>query len=951
VAERLTQAYVLPNVGKPPQMLQPQSSTNRVMLVGVTSRNVSAIRMSVLARWTIVPRLMGVPGVANVAIWGQRDRQLQVQVDPTRMREHRVTLNQVLETTGNALWFSPLTFVEASTPGTGGLIDTPNQRLGIQHFSPITTPATLAKVPIEETDGKLRLGDVANIVADHQQPLIGDALVDGGPGLLLLIEKFPDANTLQVTHGVERAIRDLQPGLRGIHFDTTIYRPASYVEKSIDNVKLALILGAALLVLAFGALIFRWRTGLVALLTVPVSLVVAALVLYALGNTMNALVLTGLVAALVVVIDEAVVGADAIATRLRRERAEGARTSLPVLMLEATAQVRGAAVWGTLAVALATVPLFFLHSLSGSFFPHAAVAFLVSLGAAMAVALTLTPALAVLLFSRGGAERESPAAAWVQARYERALAQLVSTPSVALGAAALLVVAGVFSAPFLKHSLLPTFKESTLLIRWDGPPGTSLPEMDRITSRASAELRSLKGVEDVGAHVGRAVTADQVVDVNSGELWVTIDPHANYDATLAAVKRVVAGYPGLSEDIQTFSNSRAHDVLSGAQDDLTVRLYGEDLSRLAQKATQVQHAIRGVGGIVDPRVQLPQYEPGLQIKVDIAKADHFGVKPGDVRRAAATLLQGIVAGSLFENQKVFDVVVRGGPQTRSNLTSIKRLFIDTPGGGHVRLGQVASVKLVPTPTVIRHQAVSRYVDVTANVGGDVGAAVRGVNRALAAIRFPTEMHPEVIATPTQSLGRLISIAVAAAVGILLLLQAAFGSWRLALLSFVTLPLAVVGGLVAAVAAGGTLSLGSYLGLLAVFGLAARNNVLLITGYRRREQQNGEASFADLVVGASRERLAPTLTAAVTAAVVVAPLAIRGSIAGYELIHPLSLVILGGLVSATAVNAFVVPVLYARFGAAAESDAEVTPAEVLLGRLRAWRRKSDVPEVPAAPELP
>ncbi len=950
VAERLTQAYVLPNVGKPPQMLQPQSSTNRVMLVGVTSKAVSAIRMSVLARWTIVPRLMGVPGVANVAIWGQRDRQLQVQVDPARLRARGVTLNQVLTTTGNALWYSPLTFVEASTPGTGGLIDTPNQRLGIQHFSPITTPATLAKVPIEETDGRLRLGDVASVVADHQQPLIGDAVVNDGRGLLLLIEKFPDANTLEVTRGVEKAIRELQPGLPGLHFDTSIYRPATYVEHSIDNLRLGLIIGAALLVLAFGAFIFRWRTAIVALATVPIAVVTAALVLDAFGSTMNALVLTGLVAALVVVIDEAVIDVEAVASRLRR-RADGHGASLPALIVDASSETRGAALYGTLIVALATLPLFFLHSLSGSFFPHAAVAFLVALGAAMVVALTVTPALSVLLLSRGRPERPSPLARRLHAGYDRALSNLVATPSLAVGAAGLLIAAGVLSAPFLKHSLLPTFKESTLLIRWDGPPGTSLPEMDRITARASSELRSIKGVEDVGAHVGRAVTADQIVNVNSGELWVTIDPHANYDRTLASVKRVVAGYPGLSEDIQTFSNDQARATLSGAKDDLTVRLYGESLSGLANKATQVRRAIVGVSGITAARVQLPQYEPSLQIRVNIAKAERYGVKPGDIRRAAATLLQGIVAGSLFEDQKVFDVVVRGTPQTRSSLTNINRLLIDTPRHGDVRLGDVASVKIVPTPSVIRHQAVSRYVDVTANVNGDLGAAVRGVNRALSTLSFPSEMHAEVIASPRQPLGRLIAIAIAAAVGIFLLLQAAFGSWRIAALSFAMLPLAVVGGLVAAVAAGGTLSLGSYLGLIAVLGLAARNNVLLINGYRRREQGGGEPAGAELVVRASRERLAPTLTAAVASAVALAPAAVVGPIAGYELIHPLAIVVIGGLVSATLVNVFVTPALYVRFGAAAEPDAELSIVEALQRRLRGWGRKDEVPEIPVAPELP
>ena len=320
VAERLTQAHALPNVSKPPQMLQPVSSTNRVLMVGVSSQSTSAIEMSVLARWTIVPRLMGVPGVANVAIWGQRDRQLQVQVDPERLRDRNVSLSQVIESTGNALWFSPLSFVEASTPGTGGFIDTANQRLGIQHFSPITTAATLSQVALEDTNGRrLQLGDVASVVENHQ-PLIGDAVVKNGRGLVLVVEKFPDASALDVTRGVEDAINSMRPGLSGLEFDTTVYRPASYIDKAISNVRLALIAAAVLLALVFTAFLGRWRAAVVGLVTIPLSIITGALVLYALGKTMNAMVLAGLVAALVLVIDEAVVDIDNITRRLRRHR-------------------------------------------------------------------------------------------------------------------------------------------------------------------------------------------------------------------------------------------------------------------------------------------------------------------------------------------------------------------------------------------------------------------------------------------------------------------------------------------------------------------------------------------------------------------------------------------------------------------------------------------------------
>ncbi|TMQ67615.1 MAG: efflux RND transporter permease subunit, partial [Candidatus Eisenbacteria bacterium] len=291
VSERLTQAVALPHVSRPPVMLQPMSATSRVMIVGLSSQSLSPIQMSVLARWTIVPRLMGVPGVANVVIWGQRDRQLQVQVDPKRLQAHGTSLLKVLETTGNALWVSSLTFVDASTPGTSGFIDTNNQRIGIRHILPIVSPAGLSQVPIDGSS--LRLGDVADVVEDHQ-PLIGDALTKNGPGLLLVVEKFPGANSLNVTRGVEEALSELGPGLSGMDMDSNVFRPADFIETATRNVRLAAILGFLLVALALCALFFEWRAAFVSLVSIPLSLLAAGLVLHLTGATLNTIVLAGL---------------------------------------------------------------------------------------------------------------------------------------------------------------------------------------------------------------------------------------------------------------------------------------------------------------------------------------------------------------------------------------------------------------------------------------------------------------------------------------------------------------------------------------------------------------------------------------------------------------------------------------------------------------------------------
>jgi CzcA family heavy metal efflux pump len=916
VQERVAEAHVaLSGVSRPSQMLQPLSSTNRVMMVSLSTETVSPIQMSVLARWTIVPRLMGVAGVANVSIWGHRDRQIQVQVDPEQLRDRGVTLGQVVESAGNALWASPLSFVEASTPGTGGFIDTANQRLPVQHISPLVTAPDLARVRVDGANG-LRLGDLANVVEGHQ-PLIGDAVVNDGEGLLLVIEKFPDASAPDVTRRVEAAIDSIRPGLGGIEFDTNVYRPAAYIDESIDNVALAGIIGAALLVVLLGAFVVGWRPALVALVSIPLSLVAGALVLYALGETMNALVLAGLVAALVLVAHEAIVGADNIARRLRERREESNASSTTAVILDATLEVRAAAQYGALIVAVAVIPLLFLEGMAGTLFPPIAIAFLAALGASMVVALTVAPALSLLLAPQVPRERgQSWVVRWLQPRYARALEWIVGRPVVVYLAAGAIVVAGAAAIPFLGHSPLPTFKERELLIRLAGAPGTSLPEMNRITTLASRELRSIDGVQNVGADVGRAVLSDRAVSANSAEVWVSIDPDADYDETVASVENVVDGYPGLAGSVQTFSNERVSEALAGSEHDVTVRLYGEDLGVLRTKANEIKEAVAGVDGLVDERVELPALEPTLEVEVDLLAAQRYRVKPGDVRRTAATLVSGIGVGSLFEEQKVFDVVVWGTPETRSSLTSVRRLLIETPGGGHIRLDQVADVRIRPNPSVIERHAVSRYVDLVGNVEGRGRAeVVDDIEAALDEVAFPLEFHAEVLAADGQPSGRLIVLGIAAAIAMFLLLQAAFGAWRRAALAFLTLPVAVAGGVLAALADGEPLSFGSYLGLLAVLGLAARNSVLLVSHYRRLELDGGDGFGREVVLRGARERLAPILMSGLAAALVLVPVLVLGGMPGLEMLRPMAVVVLGGVLTATFLNLFVVPALYLRVGLA------------------------------------
>src|SRR5688572_496149 len=389
VQERLTQmgAAAMPNIAKPPVMLQPYSSSSRLLMFSLASDKVTPIEKSVMARWTLQPRLLGVPGVANVSIWGFRDRQLQVQVDPEKLRDRNVTLKQVVESTANAQISSPLSFVEGAVPGTGGFIETPQQRLGVRHvFDKLTNPKELSKVPVDGTGGKVRLGDVTTVVQDHQ-PLIGDAVVNDGNGLMLVVEKFPGKNTLEVTRGVEAALEDLKPGLGGMDPDTSVFRPATFIEDAIDNLTLAIVIAGILLALAIAAFMFQWRTVLVALFTIPMSLIAAALVLDLMGETFNAISFAGLAVGLALVIDEAVAGAENVARRLRQHREAGSDRPTADIVRDATSEIRSPLAYAAFISLLAIVPVAVMEGRPGAFFEPLALSYAVAVATAMLVAL------------------------------------------------------------------------------------------------------------------------------------------------------------------------------------------------------------------------------------------------------------------------------------------------------------------------------------------------------------------------------------------------------------------------------------------------------------------------------------------------------------------------------------------------------------------------------------
>ena len=933
VQERVSMVTpTLPSWASPPVLVPPLSATSRMMKIGIKSDKLSVIDLSMITYWTIRQRLLRVPGVANVAIWGERLEMLQVQADPGRMQRHEVSIEDILETTSDALETNLYSRSDGHHVGTGGWIETPNQRIPIRHVLPYVhdpqrvSPEPLANTVLEvKDDGTvLLLKDVADVVIDHQ-PMIGDGIIDDGIGLLLIVEKFPWGNTLQVTKGVEAALDALRPGLPDVEIDHEIFRPATYIEMSMENLGRALILASILVVVILFVFLNEWRVAVISCTAIPLSLMAGALVLYVRETTINTMVLAGFIIALGAVVDDAIVDVENILRRLREnQRKTSGRLGLGRIVIEASFEVRKAILYSTVIEIMVLVPVFFMEGLSGAFFRPLAFSYALAIGASTIVALTVTPALSFILLRRAPLEkRESVLVRGLHRGYDGLLARLVRAPTPAYVAFAIIALAGVLVVPRLGQELLPNFKERDFLMHWLTKPGTSWPEMDRITIEGSKELRQIPGVRNFGAHIGQALIMDEVVGMYFGENWISVDPSVDYDETVNTIQATVDGYPGLFRDVLTYLKERIREVLTGTSDAIVVRIFGQDLHTLHEKASELRDEMEKIEGIVGLHVELHEEIPQIEVKVDLNMASAYGLKPGDVRRASARLVAGEEAGDIHIANRTYDVQVWSTPETRHSLTSLQRLPIDYPGGGAVPMSEVADVRVAPTPNVIEREHLKRKIDVSANVRGrDLGSVYADVKAAMARVDFPAEYHPELLGEYTERLevqSRMFTFAVLAVIVVFLLLHTSFGSARLATISFVLLPAALVGGALGAYLGGGIVSLGSLVGFLTVLGISARNGILMINHFQHLEGEEGVAFGPELVVRGAKERLAPIVMTATTTALALVPLAVAGQIPGNEIEHPMALVILGGLVTSTALNLFVIPPLYLRFGGSSGRD--------------------------------
>jgi len=926
VQERLALATAsLPAAARTPVILPPLSSTSRILKIGIGSKSMSQMDMSEAARWTIRPRLMAIPGVANVAIWGQRDRQLQVVVGPRQLASRGVSLEEVIVGVGNAV-----------SVGGGGFIDTPNQRLAVRHESWVRTPSDLGRAVVASRNGTtLRVSDVGKVRIGYPPP-IGDAVINGKPGLLLIVEKYPWGNTLEVTRGVEKALEELHPALPQLDIDTTIFRPATFIETALANLSSALWIGCLLVVLVLLLFLADLPSAIISALAIPVSLLSAILVIIHLGHSVNTMVIAGLAIALGAVVDDAIIDVENITRRLRLNGALGQPEPVAQVILKASLEVRSSIVYATAIVIVAICPVFFLEGVAGAFFAPLASAYVLAILVSLIVALTLTPALCLMLLRvKPGEHSVSPVSRWLQSVYSRVLLRTLHRPKLISVIVMLGLSLTIFAFPRFGQEFLPHFKETDFLMHWVGKPGASLQAMRRITARASDELTSIPGVRNFGSHIGRALAADEVVGPNFTELWISIRPDVDYDATVRRIQEVVSGYPGLHRDVLTYLRERIKEVLSGTSASIVVRISGPELAGLRQSAQQVARALGEVPGVTELKVEAQVLVPQISIKMRPEKAAIHGLSERDLRRAEAVFINGLKVGEVYSGQAIHDVVVWSETPVRDDLSALRELLVEAPGGNRVPLKEVADIAIVPAPNAIRREGASRCIDVSCNVEGrDLGSVAGDIRAKLKTLPFAPGYYPQTLGefeAQDAARGRLMGLAGVALLAILVLLQSDFQSPRLVAVIFLSLPFSLIGGAIGIAAGGGVISLGSVVGFVAVLGIAARNGIMLVSHYRHLQQEEGCAFDQDLVLRGASERLVPILMTALTATLALVPIVVGGNLPGYEIEYPMALVILGGMTSSTVLSLFLLPVFYFHWGNPGSSS-PVSPGPTGSGNL-------------------
>ena len=920
LAEKLSSiAGQLPAGVGAPKMSPLVSATMDLLKVGLVSEKLSPMELRTFADWTLKPRLLSVPGVARCIVFGGEVRQLQVQVKPDRLVAHDLGLQDVLAAARLA------TGVRGA-----GFVETQNQRVLIQTEGQALTAAVLGEVVITHKDGvPVRLKDVAT-VAEGAEPKFGDTIIQGKPGVLLATGSQYGVNTLEASLAVEAALDELKPVFEreGITVFPRLHRPATFVEESLKSIQSSLVLGGVLVVVVLFLFLGHFRTAFISVTAIPLSLLTAIIVLDKLGVTLNTITLGGLAIAIGEVVDDAIIDVENIFRRLRENQIAAAPRPMFAVILDASLEVRTAVVYATFVVALVFVPVLTLTGLQGKFFAPLALSYIIAIMASLGVALTLTPALAFVMFGRGVREAKEPKLqTWLKRIYLAALGRIAKAPVLVLALVVLVCAAAAVKLPGFGKEFLPEFREGHLVLQVSAAPGTSLAEMLRIGRHITEELLKDEHIATVEQQVGRAEQGEDSWGPHRCEFHVELKPHTpgeEQEHLMKEIREILEKIPGIQSEVLTFLGDRISESISGETAQVVVNVFGDDLEALDKKAEEISKVLEKVPGAKDVQMKSPPGGPRMLVKLRPDRLTQFGFRPVEVLEAVQTAYQGVVVAQSYRGSQVSDVAVILEGAARAEPETLGSLLLRNSAGLRMPLRELAEVRPTDGRALISHEGARRRQTVTCNPQGrDVSSFVEDAKKQIAAkVTLPRGVYLEYTgAAEAQAAAQrqILLHSGIAAVGILLLLSVVFKTARNLLLVLANVPFALVGGAMFVMLAGlfdadaGVINLGSLVGFVTLFGITMRNSIMMISHYEHLVTEEGMTWGLDCALRGASERLVPILMTALVTGLGLLPLAIHSGEAGAEIEGPMAVVILGGLISSTVLNLLVLPTLALRFG--------------------------------------
>ncbi|HEX3720471.1 MAG TPA: efflux RND transporter permease subunit [Verrucomicrobiae bacterium] len=924
LAEKLASvAGELPSGIKEPRMFPLVSSTMDVLKFGLLSKKLTPMELRTFADWTLLPRLLAVPGVAKCSIFGGEVRQIQIQLHPERLLAFDLSVQEALDAARNA------TGVRGA-----GFIETPEQRINIQTDGQSLNPQMLAQVVVAHHEGRsVRLGDVASVV-DGAAPKAGDALIMGESGILVTAGGQYGANTMEVTKGLERALDEMKPAFEseGIEYVPSLHRPARFIENGLRNVRSSLMAGGVLIAIVLVLFLLDLRTAFISFASIPLSLLAAVIVLDHFGATINTMTLAGFAVAIGVVVDDAIIDVENIMRRLRENRAAGNPQPVFAVILDASLEVRSAVVYATFIVALVFLPVLAMSGVQGRFFAPLATAFLLATMASLAVAVTVTPALCLLMFSRVKPHAEPGYLLRLKTWHRAALEKISLHPRVMASVIVLLVAGAIATLPFFGGEFLPEFREGHFVAQVVTAPGTSLPEMRRLGILISGELMRIPGIKSVEQQIGRAEMGEDTWGPNQSELHIELKPLSGREEAGVEdqIRAALAKFPGIGSSLTTFLGDRLGETLSGETAQVVINIFCDDLDVADRKARQIEALLQSIPGADDIELTAPSGTPVLDVKLRQERLVEFGYRPVEVLDAVDLAYAGETVGQLYDGYRVFDVELILDPALRSAPRDVGSLLVQNSEGLRMPLKELADIAPGMGRNLISHEGARRRQTVTCNTRGrDVASVVADIKRAVAAkVDLPRGAYIVYSGAAEQQAAaqrELILYSGVAAVGIVLLLGVVFRNARNLLLVLANVPFALVGGVLAAFVSGyfggggASMSLGTLVGFVTLFGITARNSIMMISHFEHLVSAEGMTWGMEAALRGAGERLAPILMTALVTALGLLPLALGSGEAGREIEGPMALVILGGLLTSTILNLLVLPTLALRYGKFVRTD--------------------------------